>query len=127
MKNSLRVMALTLASLFFLTACSSPQTPVNQPVGSGKTVTYDVTAKQFEFVPSLITANKGDTVIINIKSADVTHGFAIREYGINETIDPGKTKQVKFIADKTGTFEFFCTVPCGPGHQDMNGKMVISE
>ncbi|MFA6533276.1 MAG: hypothetical protein WCT22_04760, partial [Patescibacteria group bacterium] len=38
---------------------------------------FTMTAKQWAFDPAIITVKQGDKVKINIKSIDVTHGFAI--------------------------------------------------
>ncbi|HLD49258.1 MAG TPA: alpha/beta fold hydrolase [archaeon] len=101
---------------------------VNQSIGAiktMKTVEFNITAKQFEFVPSTIEANEGETVALNIKSVDVTHGFNLADFGINEQISPGKTTTVSFNATKKGTFSFFCNIPCGTGHPGMRGQLII--
>lgn len=95
-------------------------------VMSGETVTFNVNAKKFIFTPAEIRVKKGDNVIINVTSEDATHGFAIKEFGINETVKQGETKQIKFLADKSGTFTFFCSVPCGSGHLDMKGSLLVT-
>jgi len=87
---------------------------------------FDIVAKQWEFVPNTITVNEGDLVKLTLTTADVTHGFTIPEYGINERIEPGQTVKIEFKADKKGTFEFFCSVPCGSGHSKMTGKLVVN-
>ena len=38
-----------------------------------------------------------------------------------------ETKKVEFVADKAGTFSFRCSVPCGSGHQLMQGTLVVLE
>ena len=86
---------------------------------------FDITAKKFEFIPSTITVNQGDKVRLNIKSVDVTHGFAISEFGISENLRPGKTVTVEFTADKKGEYTFFCSVYCGGGHSGMRGKLIV--
>ncbi len=86
---------------------------------------FTMTARQWDFTPSTITVNKGDTVKITITSTDVTHGFAISEYGINTRVSPGTTEVVEFTADKEGTFIFRCSVPCGSGHSGMEGTLVV--
>lgn len=86
---------------------------------------FDMTAKKWDFTPSTITVNEGDVVRLNIKSEDVTHGFALFEFGVNERLTPGKTTTVEFIADKAGEYTFFCSVPCGSGHGNMNGKLIV--
>ena len=84
-----------------------------------------MTAKQFAFEPSTIEVNKGDKVRLIVTSADVPHGIAIPEYGINERLDPGKPVTIEFTADKQGTFTAFCSVFCGSGHSDMKGKIIV--
>ena len=86
---------------------------------------FNITAKQFGFEPDIITVNKGNAVKLKITSIDVTHGFSINEYNIRETLEPGKTITVEFVADKSGTFQFFCSVYCGIKHAEMRGKLIV--
>ena len=53
----------------------------------------------------LIEVFKGDQVMLKLRSADVTHGFSIKAFGIYvaKGIQPGKTVYVSFKADKVGT------------------------
>jgi plastocyanin len=87
---------------------------------------FDVTAKSWEFVPSTITVNKGDTVKLHLTSTDVGHGFVISAYGINKTLNPGQQVDVEFVADQAGSFPFYCNVFCGEGHKDMKGTLVVN-
>ena len=88
-------------------------------------VEINMIAKRWSFEPATITVNEGDDVKLNIESVDVTHGFSIFEFGVNERLTPGKTTTVEFNADKAGEYTFFCTVPCGRGHSGMNGKLIV--
>ncbi len=56
---------------------------------------------------------------------DVPHGFKLKEFGIDEKLNPGEEVTVEFIANKTGEFEFYCNVQCGAGHSDMRGKLIV--
>lgn len=87
--------------------------------------TFDLTARQFEFDPSTITVQQGSTVVLNITAEDVPHGFSLPDFGVSETLTPGKTKTVEFVADKAGTFSFSCSVVCGSGHSTMKGTLVV--
>jgi cytochrome c oxidase subunit 2 len=87
--------------------------------------TFEMTAKQWEFIPDTITVSKGDAVRLIINSIDVAHGIAITEFGINERLEPGKVTEVEFVADKTGTFTFYCSVFCGSGHGSMRGTLIV--
>ena len=90
-----------------------------------ETKEFNIIAKQWDFSPSTITVNEGDKVILNVKSIDVTHGFAIPEFGVSEQLVPGNTVKIEFTADKKGTFSFFCNVFCGSGHGGMRGTLVV--
>ena len=86
---------------------------------------FDMIARNFEFVPGTIKVDQGDNVKLNIKSTDVTHGIAIPEYDINRNLPAGETVEIDFIADKKGTFSFYCSVYCGSGHGAMSGKLIV--
>ncbi len=88
---------------------------------------FDIAASQFKFTPDTITVNKGDKVKITLTSTDVTHGFAIAEFNVDAEVSKGEEKTVEFVADKAGTFTFYCSVPCGSGHSGMNGKLIVNE
>ncbi len=65
-------------------------------------------------------------MIVRLKGVEGIHSFAIAELGINMRIEPGQTVDVEIPTDTAGTFAFMCRVPCGPGHKDMKGSLVIS-
>lgn len=87
---------------------------------------FSITADQWSFKPDTITVNKGDTVKIEVKSVDVAHGFAIPTFGVNKKFEAGETINVEFVADKSGTFPFFCSVFCGAGHSSMKGSLIVN-
>jgi len=101
----------------------APAEPVAAP--SPRVIEIDMTAKKWDFTPSTITVKEGSEVKLNIRSVDVTHGFRIAEFGVSETLIPGKTVTAEFTADKKGTYTFFCTVFCGSGHSGMRGQLVV--
>ncbi len=90
-----------------------------------ETKEFNITAKKWQFEPSVITVNKGDKVRLVVKSIDVSHGLIISEFGINQELEPGETKIIEFTADKIGTFSFFCSVYCGSGHGEMKGSLIV--
>lgn len=104
---------------------SEPETTPEPEAAAPVVKSFSMTAKQWEFVPSTITVNKGDTVRLSITSTDVTHGFSLRQFGVSGNLEPGKTVQVEFVADKKGTFTFLCNVLCGSGHSGMKGSLVV--
>lgn len=100
-----------------------PTAPAQEPVQSTKE--FSITAKKWEFVPSIISVNKGDKVKLTVESIDVDHGFSIAEFGVKRTLKPGQTEIIEFTADQSGTFSFFCSVSCGSGHSSMKGTLII--
>lgn len=88
---------------------------------ASKVKTIAVEARQFKFTPSILTVNQGDIVQIVLTSADVTHGFYLKDFKVNTTITKGEKKFIEFVADKKGAFPFLCSVYCGIGHHEMNG------
>ena len=100
--------------------------PQTNALTTGETKEFNIIAKQWDFSPSTITVNQGDKVILNVKSIDVAHGLAIREFGINEYLSPGQTTKIEFTANRKGTYSFFCSVSCGVGHSRMRGTLIIN-
>jgi len=80
-------------------------------------------------VKPVIEVSKGDQVVLKLRSADVTHGFNLKAYGIYiaKGIQPGKTIFVSFKADKAGAFIFMCNVFCGDIHTHMEGKLIVRD
>ena len=128
-----KAMLLLVLGIFLISACAQQKSVENPEdfigkgteVQTGEVKEFKMTAKQFAFEPSAIEVNKGDRVRLIVTSADVPHGIAIPEYGVNERLDPGKPVTIEFTAEKEGTFTAFCSVFCGSGHSGMKGKIVV--
>ena len=88
---------------------------------------FTIWARQFDFTPAVITVQQGDYVRVNLKTADVAHGFYIDGYDINIKVSGGETESVEFVADKAGTFKTRCSVTCGPFHPFVAGKFVVQQ
>ncbi len=77
------------------------------------------------FTPNQLTVNEGDTVKVTFKNVGGKHDFRIDEFGIATSIlDSGEEETVEFVADKAGTYEFYCSIP---GHRaaGMVGTLVV--
>lgn len=86
---------------------------------------FTMTVQNWKFSPSVITVKKGDKVRLHITSIDIEHGFDLKEFNINVVLEPGVSQVVEFMASKKGTFHFRCSVPCGAGHRDMKGTIIV--
>jgi heme/copper-type cytochrome/quinol oxidase subunit 2 len=91
--------------------------PVFTQTETPETKVFDITVEKYKFEPSKITVNKGDKVVLNFKSKDVTHGVELSDFGKKrELIEKDKIVTIEFVADKVGLFEYRCKKWCGFGH-----------
>lgn len=88
-----------------------------------------MTAIRSHYVPDQIEVNQGDVVHLHITSLeqteDATHGLAIDGYNVNLSLEPGKTNNVTFVADRAGTFPFYCSEFCSALHLEMTGYLLV--
>ncbi|MFZ2205403.1 MAG: cupredoxin domain-containing protein [Minisyncoccia bacterium] len=72
---------------------------------------FTITGSNFKFEPSAFSVNKGDTVKIVFKNIDGFHDFKIDEFNVATKQSKGEDEQtVTFVADKAGSFEYYCSV-----------------
>lgn len=87
---------------------------------------FTIVGENGRWKPDIIRVNQGDKVVLRLTSGDVVHGLALPAFGVMEDdIYPGKFTTVEFVADKVGTFPFFCTVICSPRHAQMKGELIV--
>lgn len=94
-----------------LTAEQTAQLEAGKTAHTPTTLTFNMTSGMFYFVPNVIQVKKGDTVKIIYTNAGGFHDFVLDEFNVkmapNKT---GETATVEFVADKVGTFEYYCSV-----------------
>lgn len=102
-------------------ASAPTTTPANQPASSPAASTtapaslelkeFAVTGQDFSFAPNRITVKKGENVKITFKNTGGFHDLVIDELGIQtDRINDGGEDSVEFIANKTGSFAYYCSV-----------------
>lgn len=96
-------------------------------IGSNEPSLVKISAKKFEFTPKQVTIKKGIPCIIQLTSEDRTHGFSSPALNLRADIAPGKPTEIKFTPQKAGDYNFFCDVFCGSGHDDMEGKITVTD
>lgn len=103
-----------------------PETEMSVPVPSATDArVYEISGKNFEFDVKEIRVKKNDTVTINFTSTDGFHDFVIDAFDAQtERVKTGITTSVTFVADKTGAFEYYCSVG---SHRvsGMTGKIIV--
>jgi nitrous-oxide reductase len=98
-------------------------------VRKGNKVEVFGTLIRSHITPETIEVNVGDEVSIHLtnleRAEDETHGFAVSEYNVHASIEPGKTITVKFKADKEGVYPYYCTEFCSALHLEMEGYLLV--
>jgi len=72
-----------------------------------------------------LTVPMNEIVILNMTSADVTHGLYIPELDVAKDAQPGIYNQLWFNATQPGVFTIECRQLCGVGHALMISKLVV--
>ena len=93
--------------------------------GSADVRVIELTVSDWAFSPALIMVKKGEKVQIKLTGDTGTHGFAVPSLGLNLRVEAGKSVVFDLPTDTAGTFDAFCSIPCGPGHRDMKAKIVV--
>jgi cytochrome c oxidase subunit 2 len=84
-----------------------------------------ITASRFRYEPTQITLKRGERVVLELVSNDVTMGFNAPDFGVRTDIVPGTVARVPIQPDKVGTFLYHCDIFCGDGHEDMSGTIQV--
>jgi cytochrome c oxidase subunit 2 len=85
----------------------------------------EVTARKWEFTPSKLVLHKGVPVVLELRSLDRKHGFAVPELGIRVDVTPEKPMRIRIVPAKLGTFAAHCDVFCGEGHEGMVAEIDV--
>src|SRR5262245_39693537 len=88
-------------------------------------VRVPVLMKKYAIEPAIIKVKSGQTVELDVTTADIQHGLDIPDLNIKEPVQPGKTTTIIFTAPAKGEYRITCGVICGPHHDDMTGKLVV--
>jgi cytochrome c oxidase subunit 2 len=74
-------------------------------------ITITVEGSNYSFSPDKITVKKGQKVKIVLDIKQGTHDWVVDVFNAaTEIKSAGTTTSVVFVADKTGSFEFYCSV-----------------
>lgn len=94
-------------------------------VSNISTQVFNLTGTNFAFDVKEIKVKKGDTVVINFISDEGFHDWVVDEFDARTArVQTGGTTNVTFIADKTGIFEYYCSVGSHRAN-GMVGKLIV--
>ena len=88
---------------------------------------FTVNGSNFAFDVKTITVNKGDTVTIHFINTTGTHDFVIDEFDVaTPTLQTGQKADVTFVADKAGSFEYYCSIGTHRA-MGMKGTLIVND
>lgn len=96
-------------------------------VMQGDVKVFTLEGGSFYFKPNVIEVKKGDKVKVVLNSVSMMHDFVIDELNVKSAqAKSGTSTSVEFVADKVGSFEFYCSVGEHRA-QGMVGTLVVAE
>lgn len=98
-----------------------------QTIQTGEVKDIYIKGTNWNFAVTGESINQGDVVRLHITGSEGVHGIAIPGLGVNSNPIPvGEERTIEFVASKSGSFEYFCNVPCGEGHNKMRGQLTVN-
>ncbi|WP_160146371.1 cupredoxin domain-containing protein [Dictyobacter aurantiacus] len=78
----------------------------------------------YTFSPDHLTVYQGDTVNLTIVNPeDDGHTFTLKDFNVNLALSPQATTRGNFVANKVGTFTFYCDM--APHMPFMSGQLIV--
>ena len=94
--------------------------------GAAEPRTIALTARRFAYEPNEIALKAGERVVIAIQSLDFVHGMNIPALGQRLDLLPGRVTRLELRPQAAGVIDFVCDNFCGSGHEEMQGRFVVS-
>lgn len=86
----------------------------------------EVIAQRFKYTPSDIPLKVGEHVVLVVTSLDFVHGMNLPDFGMRFDLLPGQVTRIELQPQQAGIFDIVCDNFCGSGHEDMQGRIVVS-
>lgn len=91
----------------------------------GETKTFTIESSNFKFSLPVMKVKKGDTVVVKLTNKEGFHDFTLDEFSVKTAqLAAGKSEDVTFVAGKTGTFEYYCSVGSHRA-MGMKGNLIV--
>ena len=127
MKKVIIVVGIVLVAAgltFWLTGDQEQNGTENELTGEVKE--FEIKGGNYYFTTDEMRVNKGDVVRVTFSSEDGFHDFVLDEFGVatNRYRPEDEGETIEFVADKTGEFEYYCSVG---DHREKGqvGKLIV--
>ena len=91
----------------------------------GNTREFKVLGSNYMFSPGVMHAKEGETIKVIFYNIEGLHDFKIDELNVaTQLLEENDTQTVEFVADKQGTFEYYCSY-MSHRQQGMVGKLIV--
>ncbi len=86
---------------------------------------FEIAATNYNFSEEEITVSEGDLIELVVYNSQGQHDLVIDEFNVDTGLIPtGGSVEVRFVADETGEFEYYCSV--GSHRQaGMEGTLIV--
>ena len=88
--------------------------------GGGGSSTVTLTAAEFAFDPTDLSASAGSTIEFTNED-DAEHNFTVKDLDIDEDVDPKGSTTIDLGDAEAGSYDFFCEY-----HPDMKGSLEVT-
>lgn len=98
---------------------------VSPAMVKAETKTFEVVGEPFFFSVKEMRVKQGDTVKVVFTNKQGFHDWVIDEFGgKTKQLAAGQSETIEFVADKKGTFEYYCSVGAHRAN-GMVGKLIV--
>ncbi|HYC83487.1 MAG TPA: cupredoxin domain-containing protein [Candidatus Paceibacterota bacterium] len=107
------------------TGTTSTSTATSTGTTQGAVKEFTVTGTNFKFSLPEMKVKEGDRVRVTFVNSQGTHDWRLEGYNVGTKVLQGSAQEtVEFVADKKGTFEYYCSV--GSHRQmGMKGNLIV--
>ncbi len=87
----------------------------------------EVVAQRFVYSPNEILIKKGEPVLLEFTAIDFRHGFKVPDLDLRADLPPERVTRIRIKPENVGAYDFLCDNFCGSGHEEMSGRIVVTE
>jgi penicillin-binding protein 1A len=79
-----------------------------------------------KYTPATVQVRQGSRVRLVLTAVDRMYSFALPIYALHSIVPAGQAVTLDFVADRTGTYYYFCNMDIGDTRSKMVGKLIVN-